>query len=84
MDRVASETAPYFHGQWASLSDHAIVGEARSLGLMGALEIVPFASLSSARKFAAPHAAEVMRIDQIPAEAVLGALEISLPREARP
>jgi len=29
-----------FNQRWASLADHPIVGEARSLGLMGALEIV--------------------------------------------
>jgi putrescine aminotransferase len=38
--RVREETAPYFNRRWAGLSDHPIVGEARSIGLMGALEIV--------------------------------------------
>ena len=40
IDRVRQETAPYFHRQWASLADHPLTGEARSVGLMGALEIV--------------------------------------------
>jgi putrescine aminotransferase len=40
IDRVRSETAPYFGEKWASLGDHPLVGEARSLGLVGALELV--------------------------------------------
>jgi putrescine aminotransferase len=40
IERVKQETAPYFYRQWSSLADHPIVGEARSLGLMGAIEIV--------------------------------------------
>jgi putrescine aminotransferase len=38
--RVKEKTAPYFQQRWSSLADHPIVGEARSLGLMGAIEIV--------------------------------------------
>ena len=40
VERVKTETAPYFNQRWASLADHPIVGEARSLGLVGAIEIV--------------------------------------------
>jgi putrescine aminotransferase len=40
VDRVREETAPYFAGQFASLGDHPIVGEARSIGLVGAIELV--------------------------------------------
>ncbi len=40
IDRVKNETAPYFHEKWSTLADHPIIGEARSVGLMGALEIV--------------------------------------------
>jgi len=40
VDRVRQHTAPYFNQRWASLADHPIVGEARSLGLVGAIEIV--------------------------------------------
>jgi len=39
LDRVRTSTAPYFERQWSSLADHPIVGEARSVGLMGAFEI---------------------------------------------
>jgi len=38
---VADNTAPYFAEAWSTLSDHPLVGEARSIGLMGALELVP-------------------------------------------
>jgi putrescine aminotransferase len=40
IERVKQETAPYFSQQWSSLADHPLVGEARSLGLVGAIEIV--------------------------------------------
>ena len=40
VDRVRDHTAPYFNQRWAGLAEHPIVGEARSLGLMGAIEIV--------------------------------------------
>jgi putrescine aminotransferase len=40
VERVKNTTAPYFNQRWSSLADHPIVGEARSLGLMGAIEIV--------------------------------------------
>ena len=39
IDRVREEIAPYFHEQWSRLGDHPLVGEARSIGLMGAIEI---------------------------------------------
>ncbi len=40
IDRVREDTAPYLAKGLASLADHPIVGEARSIGLMGAIEIV--------------------------------------------
>ena len=40
VDRVREDTGPYFNQRWASLADHPLVGEARSLGLVGAIEIV--------------------------------------------
>jgi len=40
VERVKERTAPYFSERWGSLADHPIVGEARSLGLVGAIEIV--------------------------------------------
>jgi putrescine aminotransferase len=40
VERVREHTAPYFRERWAKLADHPNVGEARSLGLVGAIEIV--------------------------------------------
>ena len=40
VQRVATHTAGYFAKRWAELGDHPLVGEARSLGLLGALELV--------------------------------------------
>lgn len=41
VERVHQHTAQYFQNAWSKLSGHPIVGEARSVGLMGALELVP-------------------------------------------
>ncbi len=41
VERVAGELAPYWASRWRSLADHPLVGEARCLGLFGALELVP-------------------------------------------
>jgi putrescine aminotransferase len=40
IERVREDTGPYFKQRLASLADHPLVGEARSIGLMGAIEIV--------------------------------------------
>ncbi len=40
VEQVKNEKAPYFQERWSTLADHPIVGEARSEGLMGAVEIV--------------------------------------------
>ena len=40
IEQVRDSTAPYFAEQWATLADHPLVGEARSIGLLGALELV--------------------------------------------
>ncbi len=40
IDRVREDTGPYFNQAWASLAEHPLVGEARSIGLVGGLEIV--------------------------------------------
>ena len=38
---VKEEAAPYLREQWLSLADHPLVGEARIVGLFGALELTP-------------------------------------------
>jgi putrescine aminotransferase len=40
IDRVRDDLGPYLARRWAELAEHPIVGEARSLGLIGALELV--------------------------------------------
>ncbi|AQQ67989.1 aspartate aminotransferase family protein [Microbulbifer agarilyticus] len=40
IENVRDVTGPYLAKRWAELSDHPIVGEARTLGLVGALELV--------------------------------------------
>ncbi len=40
VDRVGSETAPYLAKHWQKLEAHPLVGEARIVGLIGALELV--------------------------------------------
>ncbi|MCD6008299.1 aspartate aminotransferase family protein [Halomonas sp. IOP_31] len=48
--RVRDELGPYLARRWAELGEHSIVGEARSLGLIGALELV--ADKASGERFA--------------------------------
>ena len=38
---VADVAAPYLREKWLKLADHPLVGEARCVGLMGALELTP-------------------------------------------
>ncbi|WP_136249199.1 aspartate aminotransferase family protein [Halomonas borealis] len=40
VERVRDDVGPYLAERWAELARHPLVGEARSLGLIGALEIV--------------------------------------------
>ena len=40
VDTVREQTGPDFRQRWATLADHPILGEARSTGMVGALEIV--------------------------------------------
>nr|WP_010131445.1 aspartate aminotransferase family protein [Microbulbifer agarilyticus] len=40
IENVRDVTGPYLAKRWAELADHPIVGEARTLGLVGALELV--------------------------------------------
>jgi len=40
VENVRDNLAPYLNEQWLTLQDHPLVGEARSLGMVGALELV--------------------------------------------
>lgn len=41
IDNVKNEIAPYLKFKWGQLVDHPLVGEARSLGMLGAIELSP-------------------------------------------
>ena len=57
VERVRDRTGPYFARRWAELGAHPIVGETRSRGLIGALELV--ADKASRRRFAADERAGI-------------------------
>ncbi|HUI61328.1 MAG TPA: aspartate aminotransferase family protein [Steroidobacteraceae bacterium] len=40
IERVRDDTGPYLQKRWRELADHPLVGEARGLGFIGALELV--------------------------------------------
>ena len=40
VEKVRSDTGPYFHERLATLADHPLVGEVRSVGLLGGFELV--------------------------------------------
>ncbi|EWC42389.1 aspartate aminotransferase family protein [Stutzerimonas stutzeri] len=40
VERVKNKTAPYLQSRWQELIEHPLVGEARGVGLLGALELV--------------------------------------------
>lgn len=40
VERVKEDIGPYLQRRWAELADHPLVGEARGVGLLGALELV--------------------------------------------
>jgi putrescine aminotransferase len=48
VDRVRTDTAPYLQQRWRELAEHPLVGEARGVGFVGALELV---ADKSARRF---------------------------------
>jgi putrescine aminotransferase len=41
VERVQTEIGPYMQQQWLSMAEHPLVGEARMVGLIGALELIP-------------------------------------------
>jgi putrescine aminotransferase len=40
VERTRDETGPYLAAKWRQIAEHPLVGEARSMGLIGALELV--------------------------------------------
>jgi len=78
MSRAPSWDAPG-DDNWIAAEKAIFVVGANVTGGMGAPELAPFETEQAARNFAARHGGEVMRLDEIPAEAVLGAVEIIMP-----
>jgi putrescine aminotransferase len=40
IERAKNDLSPYLQGKWLALGDHPLVGEARGIGMVGALELV--------------------------------------------
>ncbi len=78
MSRAPSWDAPGA-GNWIAAEDAIFVVGADVTGGMGAPELAPFETEQGARDFAALHGGELMRLSEIPEEAVLGAVEIAVP-----
>ena len=50
VERVRDDIGPYLQARWAELGEHPLIGEARMVGLMGAMEIV--ANKATCERFA--------------------------------
>ena len=59
IDQAREEIAPYLADRWATLGDHPLVGEARMVGMVGALELTP--DKASRAAFAAKEGTAGMR-----------------------
>ncbi|WP_421683124.1 aspartate aminotransferase family protein [Stutzerimonas urumqiensis] len=59
IERVRDKTAPYLQARWRELADHPLVGEARGVGMLGALELVK--NKKTRERFADPGAAMTCR-----------------------
>lgn len=66
---------------WVAAEGATFVVGADVVGGMGAPEIAPFGDTEAAEAFALQHGGDVMALDQIPSEAVLGAIDFDLPGE---
>ncbi len=58
VERVRDDIGPYFAAEWSNLADHPMVGEAVSVGLMGALQLA--ADKTTRRRFDKPDAVGAM------------------------
>ncbi len=52
VEQVKAKTAPYLQSRWRELAEHPLVGEARGVGMLGALELVK--NKKTRERFAAP------------------------------
>ncbi|PWE34441.1 copper resistance protein CopZ [Maritimibacter sp. 55A14] len=78
MGAAPSWEAPGPENWIAADAAHFVLG-AQVRGGMGAPEIVPFGTAEGAEDFAARKGGRVVRLDEIPSEAVLAPVEIELP-----
>ncbi len=62
VERVRDEAAPYLARRWGELGAHPLVGEARCVGLLAAIELVPD---KSSRRFFEPRGEVGMRMREI-------------------
>ena len=62
---------------WIDVDDAYFVVGSDAVGGMGAPEIVPFSDPEKAREFAATRGGQVMRLDEIPVEAVLSPVDFN-------
>jgi putrescine aminotransferase len=62
VERVREDLAPYLASRWKELADHPLVGEARCLGLLAAIELVPE---KSKRRFFEPRGEVGLRMRDI-------------------
>jgi putrescine aminotransferase len=62
VERVREEAAPYLASRWRELAAHPLVGEARCLGLLAAIELVPD---KSTRRFFEPRGEVGLRMRDI-------------------
>lgn len=74
MGRATSWAEPG-KGNWIKASDAFYVVGSTAIGGMGAPEVVPFGDQADAEEFAKEHGGEVMRLADIPVDAVLAPIE---------
>ena len=81
MSRAASWAEPGLDN-WIALSEAVFVVGSDARGGMGAPELVPFGGEEDALAFIAEHGGHLMRVDDIPSEAVLGGVDRATPAHA--
>lgn len=74
ISRAASWDKPG-NDAWIDIHDAVFVAGTAKRGGMGAPEVVPFSSRQDAQAFAAQYGGEVLTLDEIPDDALLGAWE---------
>lgn len=68
VERIKNDIGPYLQEKWRALGEHALVGDTRMVGLMGAFEIVK--SKKTSKRFAEPRGAGTVFRDFLMEEGV--------------